>query len=664
LNREILYLLTMNSERKNNALSCLKLLAAIIFLLSSISLQSQTYSVTSRKAVKNFEKAREYFTLNDDSEAESYLRRALKADEHFIEAWFMLAQIYLDKNDIEKAADYYLQGVNVDPDGYAHGFLKVADLKFSIGDYARSKVHLERWKSYSIRDRNSEALAEKLERNLEFALEAVDNPVDFNPEPLGEAINTELFEYWPALSVDEKTIFFTVLGPPNPNLPAGRLKMQEDFYYATREDERWVNRTYLGPPINTNGNEGAQSITADGKFIYFTACDRSDGFGMCDIYFSMADSEGRWSKPENLGEPVNSWYSDKHPAISADGRALYFTSNRPGGKGDYDLWVSEKRDGSWGKPVNLGDSINTPGTEQSPFIHPDQSSLYFSSNGWPGMGKGDIFLSRQKMDGTWGTPVNLGYPVNTHNEEIGLIVNARGDRAYYSSNRREGTDTDIFTFKIPAGVRPDPVSYITGRVYDSRNMKGIGARFELIEPNTGKLVMEASSEPGEGDYLISLPSGAGYAFNVSHPGYLFYSDYFEIDKRYDRLEPLRKDIPLDPLSKGTSVVLNNIFFDVDSYLLNQRSSAELDKIYEFLEQNRSVKIEIAGHTDNTGTDAYNLELSGKRAGQVVDYLTSRGIRSERLVARGYGSSRPVADNATEEGRAKNRRTELTIISIE
>ncbi len=654
----------MNMTNRHPSSTIFNYLAVILLLMITSSLHSQTYSVTSRKAIRNFEKAREHFTVNDDMEAASYLQKALKADRSFIEAWFMLAQIYLDQNEIEKAAEYYLQGVNIDPDGYAHGYLKVAELEFSIGHYAASREHLKQWKSYSISDMRSEALAEKLERNLEFALEAVNNPVDFNPKHLGEAVNTDMFEYWPALSIDEKTLFFTVLGPPNPDLPPDRLKMQEDFYYVTRENDRWVDRTYLGPPVNTNGNEGAQSVTADGKIIYFTACDRPDGFGMCDIYMSMVDSKGQWSKPQNLGEPVNTWYSDKHPAISADGRTLYFTSNRPGGKGGYDLWVSEKRDGSWSKPVNLGDSINTPGTEQSPFIHPDQRSLYFSSDGWPGMGKGDIFRSRKKEEGTWGIPVNLGYPVNTHNEEIGLIVNARGDRAYYSSNRREGTDTDIFTFNIPPGVRPDPVSYITGRVYDSRNMKGIGARFELIELNTGNVVMEAVSDPEEGDYLISLPTGAGYAFNVSHPGYLFYSDHFEIGRRYDRLDPLRKDIPLDPIGKGTSVVLNNIFFDVDSYMLNERSTAELDKIYQFLDQNSGVKIEISGHTDSTGTDAYNLELSGKRAEQVVDYLTSRGVKSDRLVARGYGSSRPVADNATEEGRAKNRRTELTILQID
>ncbi|MCA1746344.1 MAG: OmpA family protein, partial [Bacteroidales bacterium] len=472
---------------------------------------------------------------------------------------------------------------------------------------------------------------------------------------------TELFEYWPSLSADEKTIFFTALGPPNPDLPTHRLKMQEDIYFAVQEDGRWTERTYMGPPVSTNRNEGAQTITADGKYIFFTACDRPDGYGMCDIYYSRVEDDGSWSKPVNLGEPVNSWYSEKHPAISADGRLLCFTSNRPGGKGDYDLWISEKRGDSWSEPVNMGDSINTPGVEQSPFLHPDQQSLYFSSDGWPGMGMGDIFLSRLKHDMSWSTPVNLGYPVNTYNEEIGFIVNARGDRAYYASNRREGSDTDIYTFEMPREVRPIPVSYIAGRVYDSRTMKGIEARFELIDIETGELVMEVVSNSGEGDYFVSLPTGSAYAFNVSQPDYLFYSDHFAIERRYDRLEPMRKDIPLDPVSKGKRIVLNNIFFDIDSYRLQETSRVELDKIFEFLDLNKRIRVEISGHTDSTGTSDHNMELSEKRAKQVVDYLTSKGIAPERIEARGYGDTMPISDNATEEGRAKNRRTELKVL---
>jgi outer membrane protein OmpA-like peptidoglycan-associated protein len=637
-------------------------IACLLALFSILPLFSQEYSSASKRAIRNFEKAREYFVQQQDEEAEVYLQKAVEIDTSFVEAWFMLAQIYLDKQETAMAAAYYLRGVRADPDEYAAGYLKVAEMEYSSGQYHQARRHLDQWREHGFTHDRSVARAEKLETNIDFAIRAISDPVPFNPESLGDAVNSEQYEYWPSLSVDEQKIFFTVLGPPNPDLAPSRLQLQEDFYFAVKEGEQWVGREYLGPPVNTNTNEGAQSITADGKYLYFTSCNRPNGHGlMCDLYVARIDANGNWTDPLNLGDVVNTRYSEKHPSISADGRILYFTSNRPGGKGEYDLWMTIRNGDYWTKPVNLGDSINTPGIEQSPFIHPDQQSLYFSSDGWPGLGKGDVFVSRLQDDGHWSTPENLGYPINTHNEEMGFVVNAGGNRAYYSTNRREGSDTDIYTFDMPEKVRPLPVSYITGRVYDARNMKGLEALFQLIDLETGNLVMESVSGPKEGDYFVSLPAGTSYAFNVSMPGYLFYSDHFEIDKGYSKMDPFRKDIPMEPIMQGRKIVLNNIFFDTDSHLLQESSKVELDKIYELLVLNPGLRIEISGHTDNTGTPSYNMELSEKRAEEVVHYLEEKGIGADRLTARGYGEEAPVADNSTEEGRARNRRTELKVL---
>lgn len=623
----------------------------------------QQYSTSKKRAIKHYESAAEHFRLKDDDMAEEYLQKALKADDAFIEAWFMMAQIYLDKGEGEQAVTYFLNGLEVDPGAYPEGYLKVAGVEYHLGQYDAAMTHFDTWESTLPGGQTLPESTLKLKRNIDFAVQAVKDPVPFDPKSLGNSVNSEMFEYWPSLSVDEKTLFITVLGPQNPDYPPSRLNLQEDFYYSEKVEGEWMPRKKLGPPVNTNNNEGAQAVTADGSLIYFTACNRPDGHGsMCDLYVTSLEN-GQWTVPRNLGDVINTRHSEKHPAISADGRTLIFASNRPGGRGDYDLWMSRKTGGTWSKPVNLSDSINTAGAEQSPFLHPDQQTLYFASDGWPGMGRTDLFLARLDSTGQWSAAENLGYPINTHNEEVGLVVNARGTTAYYSSNRRSGEDTDIYAFDLPEKSRPVPVSYITGRVYDSHNMRGISARFQLIDLNSGSVIMESTSREREGDYFITLPSGKEYAFNVSHPGYLFYSDNFSIEKNYSRLEPFVKDIPLDPVMEGKMVVLNNIFYDTDAYTLRDESKVELEKVVGFLEENPSVKVEISGHTDNTGTPEYNMTLSANRAEEVVRYLVGRGVDPSRLKAMGYGESRPVADNETETGRALNRRTELKILSV-
>ncbi len=403
-------------------------------------------------------------------------------------------------------------------------------------------------------------------------------------------------------------------------------------------------------------------MTADGRSLYFTACNRRDGKGMCDLYESTWD-DGNWSTPKNLGSAVNSRYSEKHPTISADGRKLFFTSNRPGGVGSYDIWMSERQGDGWSAPVNLGDSVNTTGLEQSPFFHPDQRSLYFSSTGWPGMGQGDLFLTRLKTDLKWSTPRNLGYPINTFNDEIGLTVNARGNRAYFASDRGEGTDTDLFSFELPAEMRPVLVSFMEGRVFDSRNMKGVKAVMQLIDLETEVAVMELESRHGKGEYLISLPTDRDYALNVSADGYLFDSDHFTFSGVHAKTDPVKKNIPLDRIIVGSKVVLNNIFFETDAFELAAASMTELKKVRDFMNDNPSILVEISGHTDNTGSPEHNQLLSEQRARTVVDYLIQLEIPEERLDAIGFGEREPVAGNENEEGRSRNRRTELKIIKV-
>lgn len=634
----------------------------IILLALAPGLLGQYYSSGSKKAIKRFEEARTCFEKGDAPCAEEALLKAIKADEHFLEAYQMLAQLYYDQGRMEEAIGYFSQTLEIDPEGNPEGYRLLAGLKQMTGDYSGALELLDHYLAFPAEKVKNKAVGTSMRESCFFALEALENPVPFQPENLGPAVNSEYSEYWPALSVDEQMLMFTVMLPGPAQSGADPLFLHEDFFYSTWSDGQWEMRKNAGAPLNTTDNEGAHSMTADGRTLWFTACNRASGQGMCDLYYSTWEGD-RWSSPKNAGSPVNSRYSEKHPAISADGRILYFTSNRPGGKGSYDIWMSVRTGESWSDPLNLGDSVNTPGLEQSPFIHPDQQSLYFSSNGWPGMGRGDLFLTRRKA-GEWTTARNLGYPINTYNDDIGLSLNARGNRAYFASDRGEGIDTDIYSFEMPEEVRPVPVSYMEGRVYDSRSMRGIRAVLQLIDLESEEAVMELESHAGEGDYLLSLPTDRDYALNVSAEGYLFYSEHFTFTGVHSQLEPLRRDVPLDQVRIGTIVVLKNIFYATGSFELEALSRAELNKVYDFLQENPSIGVEISGHTDNTGSPGLNQKLSEQRARSVVEYLLGKGIGQKRLKAAGYGELQPVADNALEEGRAQNRRTELKISTID
>lgn len=634
----------------------------ILLLALTPGLLGQYYSSSSKKAIKRFEEARNCYALTDPVCAEEALRKAIKADEDFIEAYQLLAQLCYEQGRMEEAISAYSLTLEIDPGGNPEAYRLLAGLKLMTGDYEGALQLIETYLAFSAEELKNPDAGISLRDKCIFAMEAMRNPVPFEPENLGPAINSEYSEYWPALSVDEKMLMFTVMLPVKETPGTDPPSLQEDFFYSIYSKGSWEPRKNAGAPLNTPDNEGAHSMTADGRTLWFTACNRRSGQGMCDLYFSTWEGD-RWSIPENAGSTLNSRYSEKHPAISADGRILYFTSNRPGGKGSYDIWMSVKKGTEWSVPVNLGDSVNTPGLEQSPFIHPDQQSLYFSSTGWPGMGQGDLFLSRRTGTSEWTSPKNLGYPINTYGDEIGLSLNARGNRAYFASDRRDGTDTDLYAFTLPEAMRPVPVSYMEGRVYDSRSMRGLKALLQLIDLETEEMVMELESQEGEGDYLISLPGNRDYALNVSANGYLFYSDHFTFTGLHTRARPFRRDVPLEQVRVGSAVVLHNIFFATESFELEEASRAELNKVYDFLMLNPAIGVEISGHTDNTGSPEHNQDLSEQRAQSVVDYLVDRGIEAGRLKASGYGETRAVADNDTEEGRALNRRTEFKIISI-
>jgi Tol biopolymer transport system component len=601
-----------------------------------------------------------YYDYVDYPNAEIFFKEALKADNTFYEAFMMLGELYTKEKRFAEAASNYQSAVKIDSTSYKPVFFSLANAEMMSDDYQNALTH---YKIYLRNKGNSEKnkrLAARNIKNCEFAIVAIKNPVSFNPVSVGAAINTSDDEYWPSITVDGQTLMFTRQVSNGYN-QFGMSNSQEDFYLSSHSDSGWAKAINAGEPLNTKSNEGAQSLSSNGNYMYFTACERPGGLGSCDIYFA-AYTNGHWSMPYNLGSPVNTSSWESTPSISSDGNFLIFSSNRPGGFGGKDLWCSIlSKKGKWSGPVNMGKNINTDGDEMSPFIHFDGRTLYFASDGRPGMGGLDIYLTRMNNDSSWSEPKNLGYPINTANDEMGLVIDATGQKAYFSSKRDVKNGKDIFYFKLDEAVRPNPVAYLKGKVSDNETGKLLKAGYELINLSTNRVTIKSTTDD-DGNFLVCLPSGYNYGINVTKPGYLFYSENFMFEGSHSVVEPFIKRINLRPAKVGERMLLSNVFYEIDSWELKKESVEELNNLTDLLTYNKDLIVEIGGYTDSTGTDEYNLVLSEKRALSVVNYLINKGISSDRLQHKGYGNTLPIGDNVTFEGRKMNRRTEVKVVA--
>jgi outer membrane protein OmpA-like peptidoglycan-associated protein len=623
-----------------------------LFLMPvSLFAQERQYSTTNKQAIKHFSLANQELDNNMYDDVINELQQALHADSNFVEAHGLLADVYRQRRQHKEAAEEYNKAITLNPE-YSHAaYLRVSDEEIHIARYEDAKRHAEKFLTYEDVNPQNMLLGKKLLADCDFSINAIKHPVPFKPVNMGPAINTADDEYLPVATADESELIFT-----------RKIANNEDFYKSVKLNGQWQQATYLSNNINTpEYNEGAQSITQDGKFLFFTGCNRPDGLGRCDIYVSQKKGDD-WAKPFDLPPPINTPGWESQPSISSDGRTLYFTSNRKGGYGGYDIWKSTLTDKGWGNPVNLGPNINTAFDEQSAFIHPDDSTLYFCSDGWPGLGGKDLFVSRLGKDGQWGKPVNLGYPINTSGDENGLTLTAEGSHAFYSSNNLDGYGGfDIYTFELPENLRPHLVTYVKGTVDDAKTKEPLEAAVEIIDLQKDESVYGDYSDPDQGAFLATLTTGKNYGLNISKSGYLFYSQNFSL-VGHEAGKPYNISVLLQPIEVGSKVILNNIFFDTNKFDLKPESIAELQKLVDFLNVNPSLKIEISGHTDNVGNDQLNQTLSENRAKAVYQYLVDNKINPARLQYKGYGKTQPIATNDTDEGRGKNRRTEFKIIS--
>lgn len=639
-----------------------KIAVILLIILGAGNANAQRYYSANKKAIAQYEKTIKYWLQGKTVQAIKGFEKTLEIAPDFIEANFMLGDIYIDTKDMEKAKKYYLNGVLTDSSYYTKGWYWLANIEMNDGNYDMAKQYFSIFLTLDKDNKDLQPLANKGIKEAEFREYAIANPIPFTPQNMGKMINTPYDEYLPALTADEQTLVIT-RKEPRKSTTTAMTPEEEDFYISTLDTNgNWTMAERVSEPLNSNDNEGAQCISQDGRFIVFTICGEG-GLGSCDLYWSKKIGD-RWSKPRNLGAAVNSRYWDSQPSFSIDGKTLYFTSNRPGGKGGKDIWKTTlKANGQWGKAVNMGDSINTPQDETCPFIHYDDQTLYFASNGHIGMGGFDIFYSRKLNDTTWSMPTNIGYPINTSGEEMNLIVGASGNTAIFSSDKLDGYGgQDLYSFELYEDARPVPTTYMKGIVFDEKTNQRLAADFKIIDLENENEVVSATADPVTGSFLISLPVNKNYALNVSMDGYLFHSENIELLSGTPD-EPFLKNVGMKQLSVGESVVLKNVFFETNKYDLKDESRVELMKLHSFMQNNPAVSIEISGHTDNVGNDNDNQTLSENRAQAIYNFLIENGIEANRLSYKGYGETQPIDTNDTEEGRANNRRSEFKIKEI-
>lgn len=640
----------------------------LFFSLFSLCILAQNFTIDNKKAVKQFQKAEQLFNQGDSKTAESTVKKAIAIEANFIEAHTLLAYIYIEQKNFAEARSQFKKAVNINPTAIPQNLFILGEMEMDNGNYEESERAFKAFLQTNPRHNEQIKWVEKQLNNIKFAEAAMAHPQPFEPKNMGPAINSEHPEYFPSFTVDGKTILFT-RQLSSQESPIG---YNEDFYIAHKNEKgEWERAKNIGQPINTALNEGAPSLSADGNILFFTACElygdyggKRTGYGSCDIFITAKGKNNKWSEPQNLGPPINTNHWETQPSFSSDGKTLYFVRGMRdrSGKQNGDIYTSILTDEGWSKPKPLSNVINTPGNEESVFIHPDGKTLYFSSDGHPGMGGLDIFVSKKDQEGNWSTPINLGYPINTHKDENSLIVSPDGRIAYFASDREGGYgDLDLYTFELTKELQAEPVNYFAGRVYDKESKRTLSARFELIDLKNGKTTVQSYSNP-DGEFLIALPIGKDYALNVEHDGYLFFSENFSMSANISN-EPYHKDVPLSPIKVGEKIILKNIFFETAKYALKDESKVELNKVVHFLKKNTSVKIEVSGHTDSVGGDKDNQILSQNRANSVVEYLKSKGIEPHRIIAEGYGKTMPIADNNTSEGRAQNRRTEFKILEL-
>jgi outer membrane protein OmpA-like peptidoglycan-associated protein len=632
------------------------------FLLLLVTLAFATYAGAQAIYTSALTKAQQktYEGIIYAAQTKNYTEAALLSNQllrqvpNFFEGGLTLAGLYNAIKKYDSAVYWYQKSMELDNTQTQPYFLPFAICQAGNGNFTEALNLLQViLQNPNTNDRTRQAALYR-KTCFELAQSFVDKRKNFkfNPVNMGDSINSADSEYYPTISIDEKKLVFT-----------RRINgFNEDFFIAEKNTNVWAKAKPMLGNINSSYNEGAPNLTQDGQQVVMAGCEWPTGEGSCDIYISNLN-QNQWSEPTSAGININTEFWESSPSISPDKQKLFFSSNKPGGYGGKDLYVSYKsKNGSWMQPINLGPLINTKADESCPFLHADGETLYFTSNGLPGIGADDLFFTKWLADSSWAAPVNLGYPINTIDSEGSLAVNAKGDMAFFASDRSDSRGgLDIYSFNLPAELKPLKTTWLQAIIYNELTKQGLPVKAQLFNVATKKLVFNGNSSAA-GQLLVTLPANNEYRLYINTPGYFLYNQSFNIPAQgLDSV--FYKNIYLKPLQKNAAVVINNIYFNNNQFNLRPESSLELDKLAELMLSNPSLVISIEGHTDNVGKLKDNQTLSAKRAQTVVNYLILKDVPAARMQSKGWGSTKPIATNKTEAGKAQNRRTEMRIIEL-
>ena len=622
-------------------------------------------------------------------EALPYLLRANDFNPNNAQLNIMIGDCYLSSTEKEKSIRYLETAALLPSSSKLQAFKMLGEAYHKNYEFDKAMGQFNAYKERL--DPKTPTYADEVKyvnkklAECQTAKQLTAKPVRVFIDNLGSVVNTKYPEYAPVINADASSMYFTSC---RPDAVGGKIDEEtglnmEDIYVSHRENGKWTAPKNLGAPVNTPENDAVTGLSLDGEILFVYLSENGGDLGHSTLNGST------WSKPKSLGAAINSPAHEASASLSPDGKTLYFVSNRVN-PSNHQIYFSKKdAKGNWTPAVSIGAPLVSGYSERSVFIHPNGTTLYFSSNGFNTMGGYDIFRSEFE-NGKWTTPVNLGYPINTPDDDLFFYPTASGRYAYFSSLREDGLGMqDIYqiTFmgaeKFPLVAAEDnliaymqqPLSEVAvekkvevtattvtlfkGIVKDAKTQKPLLAKIEITDNELSELVAAFETNSQTGRYMVSLPSGKNYGLVVKADEYLFFSENFDVRNNAEYQE-IYKDIDLSPLAVGAKVVLRNLFFESGKAVLTKESITELNRLVVMMNDTPKLHIEISGHTDNTGSAASNKKLSEERAKAVVDYLVKDGISPSRLTYVGYGFDQPVADNKTAAGRAQNRRTEFKV----